>query len=80
METCPHYLNFVTEDVADGDTRFKCAPPIRGRENQQALWEGLTSGVIDNLASDHSPSPAELKVLETGDFTRAWGGISGQSN
>ena len=76
-ETCPHYLNFASEDVPEGDTRFKCAPPIRDAKNREAVWEGLISHVVDSLASDHSPAPADLKKLEDGDFSSAWGGIAG---
>ena len=76
-ETCPHYLNFASEDVPEGDTRFKCAPPIRDAKNREAIWEGLISGVVDSLASDHSPAPAEMKMLEDGDFSAAWGGVAG---
>jgi allantoinase len=74
-ETCPHYLAFASEDVADGDTRFKCAPPIREPRHREALWRGLREGVLDLVASDHSPCPPELKPA--GDFAKAWGGIAG---
>lgn len=76
VETAQHYLYFNGEEVPDGNTSFKCAPPIRERENNQQLWEALKAGVIDFVATDHSPAPPELKELETGDFTRAWGGIA----
>jgi allantoinase len=76
VETAQHYLYFNGGEVPDGNTSFKCAPPIRERENNQQLWEALKAGVIDFVATDHSPAPPELKELETGDFTRAWGGIS----
>jgi len=75
-ETCPHYLTFAAEEVADGATAFKCAPPIRGRENRERLWEGLRSGDIDMVVSDHSPSSPEEKRLDSGDFFQAWGGIA----
>jgi allantoinase len=75
-ETCPHYLFFAAEEVPAGATEFKCAPPIRDRANRERLWEGLESGTIDMVVSDHSPSPPELKARETGDFLSAWGGIS----
>ncbi len=55
---------------------FKCAPPIRSRENRERLWEALREGVIDLVATDHSPCPPEMKKIETGDFREAWGGIS----
>ncbi|XP_073000780.1 probable allantoinase isoform X4 [Typha latifolia] len=76
VETCPHYLAFAAEEIADGDTRFKCAPPIRREDNKQKLWEALLEGHIDMLSSDHSPSVPDLKLFDEGDFLRAWGGIS----
>jgi allantoinase len=76
VETCPHYLALTAEEVPDGDTRFKCCPPVREAANRDALWQGLADGVIDMVVSDHSPSPASLKHLDTGDFGTAWGGIA----
>jgi allantoinase len=76
VETCPHYLHFASEEIPDGDPRFKCAPPIREGANRERLWEGLQSGLIDLIGSDHSPAPPELKHLATGDLQRAWGGIA----
>jgi allantoinase len=76
VETCPHYLTFCAEEIPDGDTRFKCAPPIRDRENRERLWEALRAGWIDTIGSDHSPAPPELKHVATGDFSAAWGGIA----
>jgi allantoinase len=76
VETCPHYLTFAAEEIADGDTVAKCAPPIRSAANREALWVGLGRGVIDFVASDHSPCPPELKHMDTGDFAAAWGGIA----
>jgi allantoinase len=75
-ETCPHYLTFAAEEIADGATEFKCSPPIRGRENRERLWQALADGTIDMVVSDHSPSPPEMKNKESGDFSAAWGGIS----
>ncbi|AXC11779.1 Allantoinase [Acidisarcina polymorpha] len=79
VETCPHYLHFAAEQIPDGATLFKCAPPIRNKINQNCLWEALLSGVIDFVASDHSPCPLEMKRHDTGDFKQAWGGIAGLS-
>jgi allantoinase len=76
VETCPHYLTFASEDIPDGATAFKCAPPLRERENREHLWDGLRHGTIDLVASDHSPAPPALKHLETGDFLAAWGGVA----
>jgi allantoinase len=76
VETCPHYLALTAEEVPDGDTRFKCCPPVREAGNRDALWQGLADGVMDMVVSDHSPSPPALKHLDTGDFGTAWGGIA----
>jgi allantoinase len=75
VETCPHYLTFAAEDVPDGATEFKCAPPIRGRAERDALWDALIRGEIDLVASDHSPCPPAMKATD-GDFFAAWGGIA----
>jgi allantoinase len=75
-ETCPHYLSLAAEDVPEGATQFKCCPPIREGANREALWRGLATGVLDCVVSDHSPSPPELKRLDSGDFAGAWGGIA----
>jgi allantoinase len=76
VETCPHYLTFAAEEIADGATDFKCAPPIRERENREKLWAALGDGTIDLVATDHSPCPPKMKLREEGDFLRAWGGIA----
>jgi len=76
-ETAPHYLNFASKEVPVGDTRFKCAPPVRDATNREGLVAGLAGGKFDSLATDHSPSPPSMKALDTGDFMAAWGGISG---
>jgi allantoinase len=75
-ETCPHYLVFAAEEISDGATEFKCCPPIRERENREQLWQALGDGTIDMVVSDHSPCPPEMKMRESGDFLKAWGGIS----
>lgn len=72
-ETCPHYLTFSAEEINDRDTRFKCAPPIRGRMTREALWQALMDGDIDQISTDHSPCPPDLK---RGHFGSAWGGIA----
>jgi len=73
-ETCPHYLTFAAENIPDGATEFKCAPPIREAGHRTALWQALEAGVLDLIATDHSPAPPELKC--PGNFTKAWGGIA----
>ena len=76
VETCPHYLYFSSEEISKGDTRFKCTPPIRDRDNREKLWSALKEGVIDFIVSDHSPCDPLLKCSEDGNFEKAWGGIS----
>jgi allantoinase len=75
VETCPHYLSFAAEDIPDGATQYKCAPPIRGRNEREQLWRALVDGEIDLIASDHSPCIPEMKDTG-GDFFTAWGGIA----
>jgi allantoinase len=72
-ETCPHYLTLDAEQVPEGDTAYKCCPPIRSAANRDLLWEGLAGGVLSCVVSDHSPSTADLKVP---DFAAAWGGVA----
>ena len=79
VETCPHYLHFAAENIADGATLLKCAPPIRSKANQNALWHGLRDGIIDMVVTDHSPCLPEMKRPETGRFDHAWGGIASLS-
>lgn len=86
VETCPHYLHCAAEEIPDGATQFKCAPPIRSRANREALWTGLMDGTIDLIATDHSPCPPHMKRMEAtepgmeaGRFDEAWGGIASLS-
>jgi allantoinase len=79
VETCPHYLHLAAETIADGAMQCKCAPPIRGRDNREDLWQGLRDGVIDMVVTDHSPCPPAMKRLEEGNFRTAWGGIASLS-
>lgn len=76
VETCEHYLTFAAEEIPDGATEFKCAPPIRSAENRELLWQGLMKGEIDFVTSDHSPCPPAMKGREAGHFGKAWGGIA----
>ncbi|KAJ5353492.1 hypothetical protein N7541_006056 [Penicillium brevicompactum] len=91
-ETCFHYLSLAAEQICDGDTRYKCSPPIRSQDNQDALWAELAryqdDGVIQTVVSDHSPCTPDLKLLPShippytyaqshnGSFLTAWGGVS----
>src|SRR5262249_3292722 len=76
VETCPHYLFFVAEDVPDGATVFKCVPPIRERANRELLWGALKGGLIQMVASDHSPQRAAGRDRRARGFSTATGGIA----
>lgn len=60
-ETAPHYLTFTDEDLQE-DGRFKMNPPLRAREDRDALIEGLLDGTIDMLVTDHAPHSREEKA------------------
>jgi len=74
-ETCPHYLLLTEDDLESLGPVAKCAPPLRGPDDQQALWTALAGEDVDLVSSDHSPCPPELK--ESSSFFAAWGGITG---
>lgn len=79
VETCPHYLSFIAEQIPAGATEYKCAPPIRDAANRQLLWKALRDGTVDMVVTDHSPCPPALKCREQGNFLTAWGGIASLS-
>jgi allantoinase len=76
VETCTHYLWFGAEDIPDGATEYKCAPPIRSAENREKLWGALRDGHIDLVVTDHSPCIPAMKRREEGRWNQAWGGIA----
>lgn len=76
VETGQHYLFFHAEEIRKGQTTFKCAPPIREKANNERLWQALKEGIIDFVATDHSPAPPDMKEIDSGNFMTAWGGIS----
>lgn len=77
VETCAQYLLFDAEDIPDGNPLFKCAPPIREKANNDLLRQAVAEGLIDFIATDHSPAPPSVKALDTGNLQKAWGGIAG---
>jgi allantoinase len=80
VETCTHYLWFTAEEIPDGATEYKCAPPIRDGGNREALWNALANGLIDMVTTDHSPCLPAMKQSSNfagdGRWDCAWGGIS----
>jgi len=80
VETCVQYLWFAEEEIPDGATEFKCAPPIRSKADREALWTALEEGLIDMVTTDHSPCPPAMKRREPNSgmarWDQAWGGIS----
>jgi allantoinase len=76
VETCTQYLWFAAEEIPDGATEYKCAPPIRGVANREALWGALSAGLIDMVTTDHSPCPPAMKRRDRGRWDLAWGGIA----
>jgi allantoinase len=75
IETCPHYLFFTEEDLEHLGVAAKCAPPLRPEGEHGMLWQLLLDGVVDIIASDHSPVDPSMK--RDGDFRTSWGGIAG---
>jgi allantoinase len=79
-ETCSHYIYFDAENIPDGDTRFKCSPPIREKINNDLLRNACKRGnkpLLDFITTDHSPAPPLLKQIASGNLQKAWGGIAG---
>jgi len=73
-EACPHHFSLSEEDVLDYDTNKKMNPPLRGKEDTEAVRQGLKDGVIDAIASDHAPHTENEKDIE---FERAEFGVIG---
>lgn len=60
-ETGPHYFTMTDEEIPEDSGNYKMNPPLRGREDKEALIAGLTSGVLEVIATDHAPHSAEEK-------------------
>ena len=76
VETCTQYLWFSADEIPDGSTEHKCAPPIRSAANREQLWQALVDGTIDFVTTDHSPCPPQMKHRDSRRFDEAWGGIA----
>jgi allantoinase len=73
-ETCPHYLVLTEEDMVQLGSTAKSAPPLRPKPERNSLWECVRAGQVTTIASDHSPSPSEMKA--DADFFKVWSGIA----
>ena len=73
-ETCPHYFTLSDENLSDYDTNYKMNPPLRTKDDKEAIIEGLKDGTIDILATDHAPHHKDEKNVE---FGYAANGITG---
>lgn len=76
VETCPHYLLFDKTILSEKGAYAKCNPPMRSRENVDALWEYVFDGTIDTLGSDHGPYTDEEK-MQQGNFFKEYSGFGG---
>ena len=76
-ETCTQYIFFNAEAIPDANCIYKCAPPIREKDNNDQLKQAFVSGVLDFITTDHSPAPPNIKEMESGNLKKAWGGIAG---
>ncbi len=77
VETCAHYLTLTEDDLIRLGPVAKCAPPLRDRSRQEAMWERVMAGHVDCITSDHSPCPTADKTKGDEDIFAAWGGITG---
>ena len=80
-ETCPQYL-LLSEERYQGEAgeaaKYVMSPPLRGSDHLAALWEGLASGLVQAVGSDHCPfNSAEKRRFAEGDFTRIPNGAGG---
>lgn len=63
-EVTPHHFTLLDEDVTDYDGNYKMKPPLRSRQDREALLQGLADGTADAIASDHAPHPGSEKMQE----------------
>ena len=81
VETCPHYLLLDQTCYFDPDysqsARFVCAPPLRTKQDQEALWQALADGTIQTVSTDHCSFTLRQKDAGRGDFTKIPGGLPG---
>jgi len=73
-EVTPHHLTLSEDNLINFDTNYKMSPPLRSKDDIQGLIDGLNSGIIDCIATDHAPHDKDTKELE---FEKASFGITG---
>jgi dihydroorotase len=73
-EATPHHMSLSDQDMPPYDSNYKMKPPLRSRDDVAAVVEGLASGVVDAIATDHAPHPGSEKMQE---FDRCPFGIIG---
>ena len=61
-EVCPHHFTLTSEDIVEGDTNFKMNPPLRTKEDVEALRQGLKDDIMDVISTDHAPHAASEKL------------------
>jgi len=71
--TCPHYLYLAAEELTGSSRRYRCAPPIRGRENRELLWAAVAGGLVEAITSG-GPTPADLSLPVTWTVMHGRGG------
>ncbi|MGQ0572282.1 MAG: allantoinase AllB [Armatimonadota bacterium] len=76
-ETCPHYLMFTEDALAQWGPYAKCNPPLRRQETQDRLWDAVRAGLIDVIGTDHSPFLVEEKAPHADNIWAAPPGIPG---
>lgn len=74
-EVAPHHLFLTVDDYEVLGTLAKMNPPLRSREHQEALWQGISDGTVDCISTDHAPHTLEEKT--SGDLLRAPSGVPG---
>ena len=81
METCPQYLlldrSYYENPNYSQAARYVCAPPLREKADQEALWAALADGTIQTISTDHCSFTLAQKDAGKGDFTQIPGGLPG---
>ena len=75
VETCPHYLTFDAEHIADGATELKCCPPIREADNREALWAAWPRATSTSWSPTTRRAPPTSSARAAATSAR-WGGIA----